>query len=91
MWWGTPDCYRDGLNLIFEQGRLRGVGAWRPEGTEDGSAGFPELTFLQLLFGYRSLDELEYAFADCWTKNNEAQVVLEALFPKQTSAVWGLA
>ena len=27
-----------------------------------GEAGFPELTFLQLLFGYRSLDELSVVF-----------------------------
>ncbi len=83
--------YRDGLLLWLEQGKLVGVDPWQPTGAEDGGAGFPELTFLQLLFGYRSLEELKYAFADCWTLNDEARALLEALFPKEPSNVWGLA
>ena len=52
-----------------------------------GAAAFPDLTFLQLLFGYRSFEELQYAFADC----DEAQALLTALFPKQASGVWPVA
>ena len=51
----------------------------------------PDLVFLQLLFGYRSLEELEYAFADCRVENDEARALLTALFPRQTSNVWGLS
>jgi hypothetical protein len=47
--------------------------------------------FLQLLFGYRSLEELEYAFADCYSETPEAAVLLNVLFPKQASNVWPLA
>ena len=82
--------YHDGLRLMFEQGKLVDVDFWQPIGAEDGTVGFPGLTFLQLLFGYRSLEELKYAFADCWTLNDEAQLLLEALFPKESSNVWGL-
>jgi hypothetical protein len=82
--------YLDGLRLVFDQGKLASVDSWRPLAVEDGSAGFPGLTFLQLLFGYRSLGELEYAFADCWTSDDEARALLEALFPKAPSNVWGL-
>ncbi|MBC8234512.1 GNAT family N-acetyltransferase [bacterium] len=77
--------YRNGLRLAFEKGRLTQVDLWKPTDSEEGSAAFPDLTFLQLLFGYRSLEELDYAFADCWTKNDEAQVLLKILFPKQPS------
>lgn len=80
--------YRDGLRLAFHDGRLTCAESWRPESGEENKAAFPDLTFLQLLFGYRSLEELKYAFRDCWTDGDEAPVLLEALFPKQPSGVW---
>lgn len=81
--------YRGGLRLVFEQGRLKEVEPWRPEPQgHSGDAAFPELTFLQLLFGYRSLEELEYAFADCWADSDETRALLLALFPRQPSDVW---
>ena len=47
---------------------------------------FPPLLFLQLLFGYRSLDELYAYFQDIWPKD-EARLLLNTLFPKQPSWV----
>jgi hypothetical protein len=43
---------------------------------------------LQLLFGYRSLAELEHAFADCQVDSEEKSVLLNSLFPKRPSAIW---
>ena len=66
---------------------------WRrggPRHEDQGSAAFPGLTFLQLLFGYRTLDELQAAFTDCWVEDDDARALIEALFPKQPSAVWGV-
>jgi predicted N-acetyltransferase YhbS len=83
--------YRNGLRLEFEQGRLTHVERWVPEHPNFGDARFPELTFLQLLFGHRSVQELEYAFADCGAETSEARVLLNALFPKQPSAVYAVA
>jgi GNAT superfamily N-acetyltransferase len=80
--------YRNGLQLGFEAGRLATVEPWQPAPGEDGDAGFPDLTFLQLLFGYRSLDELDHAFADCWASPDRARPLLEVLFPKRPSDVW---
>lgn len=80
--------YRSGLRLGFDGGRLTRVEPWQPTTTEVGQALFPDLTFLQLLFGYRSLEELDYAFGDCGVRDNGARVLLEALFPKQPSDVW---
>jgi hypothetical protein len=64
------------------------VERWAPG--EDGTSApaFPGLTFLQLLFGYRSLAELDYAFADCVVTGEVGRVLLDALFPKQASNVW---
>ena len=51
--------YRDGLRLRLERGRLAAVEAWPRAPFRAADACFPDLTFLQLLMGYRSLDELE--------------------------------
>jgi hypothetical protein len=99
---GSPLCgysgemkltfYRNGLRLAFENGKLTAAEPYRPTPVgHSGDAAFPELTFLQLVFGYRSLDEIKYAFADCWTNNDETQGLLSALFPKQPSSVWPLS
>ena len=52
------------------------------------SAMFPDLTFLQLLFGFRSLEQIQAAFPDCIVRTNDARTVLTALFPEQLSDVW---
>ena len=81
--------YRDGVKLVFEAGRLASVERWKPKIREDeGSAAFPGLTFLQLMFGYRSLEEIRYAYADCWCNSNETAVLLECLFPRKVSNIW---
>jgi GNAT superfamily N-acetyltransferase len=84
------DFYRDGLRLAFEDGRLTAVEPWRSTPADKSSAGFPDLTFLQLLFGYRTFEELDYAFADCWAKNAEVRALLNVLFPKLPSWAWGI-
>jgi hypothetical protein len=83
--------YRTGLRLVLENGRLTGIEPWTPRRGDDGVAAFPNLTFLQMVFGYRSLSELRYAFADCWVDMDEARAALEAMFPKQSSDVWPVA
>jgi hypothetical protein len=80
--------YRDGLRLAFAGGRLALIEPWAPGHADDGSAGFPGRTFLQILFGHRSLDALRGAFPDCWCDDDDARVLLEALFPKQRSVFW---
>ena len=83
--------YRSGLRIVMDSGRLATIEAWEPSDTEDGDAGFPNLTFLQLLFGYRALDELKQAFPDCWCGGDDARVLLSTLFPRQASDVWGVS
>ena len=84
--------YESGLRLVFEAGRLVGIEEWVPvPDRHSGGAGFPKLTFLQLVFGYRTLTELKFAFADCWTKDDQAAVLLDILFPKKASRVWPIS
>ncbi|MGZ3643833.1 MAG: GNAT family N-acetyltransferase [Ktedonobacteraceae bacterium] len=79
--------YRDGLHLVFQDGRLKLVEPWRsPSYGRNEDAGFPPLVFLQLLFGYRSLDDLRFAFPDVWVKD-EAELLLKTLFPMKPSWV----
>jgi predicted acetyltransferase len=82
--------YQSQMTLEFDNGRLTTVGSYQPKHLEDGDAFFPELTFLQLLFGYRSLRQLRDAHADCFVGNNEAPVLLSILFPPQPSQPVGL-
>ena len=81
------DFYGDGLRLQFVEGKLVVAEPWQaPLYGNDASAGFPPFVFLQLLFGYRSLDELSAFLFDAWA-SPEAAVLLNAMFPKQTSIV----
>lgn len=83
--------YRHGLRLNLEHGRIRFEG-WRPEPVgHAGDAAFPELTFYQLLFGYRSFDELMSAFPDCWKETDTVYALLNILFPKQSSDLWPIS
>ncbi|MDQ3547981.1 MAG: sterol carrier protein domain-containing protein, partial [Chloroflexota bacterium] len=78
--------YRGGIRLVFKDGKLVSVVAERLDA--EVAASLPDLTFLQLLFGYRSLAELDAWYPDCRIRTNEARVLLDALFPKQPSFVW---
>jgi hypothetical protein len=92
--------YRAGVRLAFARGRIVEVAAWRvplgltgidkgvPSAAERADASFPLGAFLQLLFGYRSLDELQYAHPDCLVRTDSARAVLTAIFCKQPSNVW---
>ena len=80
--------YGGGLRLEMERGRLSAVEHWSPTVDEEGNAAFPDLTFLQLLFGHRSVEELNHAFADCSPGERDARVLLGALFPRRPSGLW---
>lgn len=80
------NLYRSRFVLVWKDGRLMEVSEGYPYNLlEEGDAAFPDLTFLQLLFGFRSIDELRLSFADLFTHNNDALVLLRSLFPKRPS------
>jgi hypothetical protein len=73
------------LTLDFDGGGLKEIGTYEPSAVADGDALFPELTFLHLLFGHKSLSELADSRADCFARNPEAKILLEVLFPRRRS------
>jgi hypothetical protein len=81
------DFYRGGLRMVFEKGRLVTVENWAvPPFGPKSWARFPQLVFLQALFGHRSIDELCYAFPDVRV-HQEAGYLLKTLFPAKASLV----
>lgn len=81
--------YPQGIKLTLERGRII-FEPWKPNHADHGNAGFPALTFLQILFGYRSFEELKHAFPDCWWDGDGTRVLVNALFPKKHSNVYGI-
>ncbi|NOH00789.1 MAG: GNAT family N-acetyltransferase [Chloroflexi bacterium] len=80
--------YREGLRMVFERGLIAVVEPMKISVGLETDAAFPDLTFLHLVFGHRSLDELRHAFADCYWTNHPARVLLNILFPKRPSNVF---
>ena len=83
--------YRDGIKLVFKNGHLEAINKIDLDALRDATARFPGLTFLQLLFGYRSMDEQEHAYADCFSKKEENKNLINTLFPKRSSDVWPIS
>lgn len=84
----TLNFFRGGLRMVFDRGRITRIEPWRaPAYKSDADATCPALVFLQLLFGYRGLDELRSAFPDVSIEKHDAEVLLNALFPKKLSLV----
>ena len=79
--------YPKGIRLILENGRIT-FEPWKPDHADHGNAGFPMLTFLKILFGYRSFEELKYAFPDCWWFDESTRVLVNILFPKKNSSLY---
>ena len=77
--------YSSGLRLAFESGRLATVEPWKPDPRNEGDAAFTNLTFSQVLFGHRSMEELKKSFTDCWWENDRARIALDTLFPRKAS------
>jgi hypothetical protein len=86
--------YRSGLRLAFEHGKLVTVEPWQPttgtgeDPAEPTDAAFPDLTFYQLLLGYRTLEQLEATRPDIFHEGDGPRALLRALFPRQISHVW---
>ncbi len=62
--------------------------AWEPDTSARGHLAFPDLTFLHLLMGSRSLAELDAFYADCIVAHRQRGALAEVLFPKQPSNLW---
>ncbi|MEZ4715417.1 MAG: hypothetical protein R2851_04910 [Caldilineaceae bacterium] len=75
------------LRLQFERGRLIEIGTYTPEHFYDGDILLPDLTILHVLFRYRTIAELEHVLRDCFAANAAGEVLLNALFPKESTFI----
>ena len=82
--------YTSGLHLGFTNGRITKLESWQPDSKNEGDIAFPNQTFLQLVFGYRKLDELIYSYADCWSSRDETTLLINSLFPHKASQFLGI-
>ncbi|MGH2586043.1 MAG: GNAT family N-acetyltransferase [Dehalococcoidia bacterium] len=80
--------FRSGVRLAFEQGRLTSAEPWEQPDRNEATASLPDLTFLHLLFGHRTLAEVDHIYPDCDARTERGQVLIDILFPKQASLVW---
>ena len=80
--------YRSGVRIELERGRVRSVGDWEATREKPGHVALPDLTALQLLFGFRSLSELCGHFADALVQDGPEGATAEAMFPKRASPIW---
>jgi len=76
-----------GLEMTFESGKILPISELPALNWGDADALFPGQIFLQLLFGFRDLNELMHAFVDLEVKE-PARHLLSALFPVQSSNIW---
>lgn len=84
--------YRDGVRMVIEKGKLTTIEKWMPLLKDDeGDIAFPDRTFLQMLFGYRSYEELSTSFVECWCGGEEVRALMSILFPKKQSDVFPMA
>lgn len=82
--------YRSGIKLSFEKGELKGVVDYIPKNTEDNDVLFPDLTFLQVLVGYKSFTELSDSLPDCGARSDHGRALAKFLFPVKPSSVWAV-
>ncbi|MDE2840013.1 MAG: hypothetical protein OXM03_05235, partial [Chloroflexota bacterium] len=83
----TLDFYRGGLRLEFERGKFTDIKNLNHKEVESSDASFPDLTFLQLLGGRRTHDQIKESYPDC-SATPAAQALLAALFPPFTGNLW---
>jgi len=75
----TVDLYRDALRFTFAEGRISTIDSVTSHG--EGDASMRRDDFVHLVFGNRSLTELERAAADCLINSDAGAALLDVLFP----------
>lgn len=81
------NLYREQFELVWANGMLSEIRLYEEKELGEGDVRFPDLTFLQILFGHRSYEELHRAFTDCYASGVQARLLTEILFPKKPSHV----
>ena len=83
--------YNNGVLLDFEKGKLKSIVPLAFDELEKSDTRFPAHTFLHLLFGHRTIEELSHIYVDMETKDRETKELIGALFPKKLSHIWPIS
>ena len=83
--------YKNGLLFQFEKGKITEIRNLGFEELEKTQAEFPSLTFLHLVFGHRTMGELQEIYIDCRANKNLTVHLIDTLFPKRASEVWPIS
>ena len=83
--------YRRHLKLTLAQGKLVEIAPYEPDSFFDANVFFPDQTFLHVLFGHRSLAELNHVRTDCFAEDAGSEVLLNCLFPVRHSSLFPLS
>jgi hypothetical protein len=75
------------LRLNFERGQLVEIDEYVPDHFFDGDVFLPDLTFLHVLFRYRTIAELQHVRQDCRANQEQSEILLNALFPKESTFI----
>lgn len=78
--------FRNGIEMDIESGYITRIDPWKADSFWHIPA-FPDLTFLQLVFGRRRCAELEKIYVDC-NVDEQSAVVLDSLFPPFKGTMW---
>jgi hypothetical protein len=81
--------YSKAIKIEMQDGKISNIAESKYPDEKKMDVSFPGLTFLQILFGWRDIYELRYAFSDC-TLKEEKLALVESLFPKIPSRIWPL-
>jgi hypothetical protein len=81
--------YSKAIKIEMQNGKITSITESKYPDEKKLDVSFPGLTFLQILFGWRDIHELRYAFSDC-TLKEEKLALVESLFPKIPSRIWPL-
>lgn len=77
--------YRTGVRLTFDDGHLTAATSEKMPDRQTVAVHFPDLTFLQMLFGRRSFSEVAEMFIDASSKSDADAALIDTLFPKLAS------
>lgn len=86
------NLFSNGIEFQFENGMLKDALPWRATAGDYGQSGFgnavfPALTFLKVLFGYRSRAEIQTMFPDCVMDSDKTAALIDVLFPKRLTHI----
>ncbi len=79
-----------GLLMRFEDGKLKAATHGKIDFKQGVNGGFPDNSFLNVIFGKNSVDELRAVYADCWV-DKTGQIAVDTLFPKKRSLIYPIA